>query len=71
MHTAIAYSCDIYFYALGGGYKDIPALGITRLKKYWSLFHLGSNLGIDLDNEKDGNLPDPEYKKRVNPNNPL
>ena len=71
MHTAIAYSCNIYFYALGGGYKDIPALGITRLKKYWSLFHLGSNLGIDLDNEKDGNLPDPEYKKRVNPNNPL
>jgi len=35
------------------------------------LFHLGAHLGIDLDNEKDGNLPDPEYKKRVNPNNPL
>ncbi len=71
MHTAIAYSCNVYFYALGGGYKDIPGLGITRLKKYWTLFHLGTHLGIDLDNEKDGNLPDPEYKKRVNPNNPL
>ncbi len=71
MRTAIAYSCNIYFYALGGGYKDIPGLGITRLKKYWTLFHLGTKLGIDLDNEKDGNLPDPEYKKRVNPNNPL
>ena len=71
MRTAIAYSCNIYFYALGGGYKDIPGLGITRLKKYWQLFHLGSKLGIDLDNEKDGNLPDPEYKKEVNPNNPL
>lgn len=34
MRTAIAYSCNIYFYALGGGYKDIPGLGITRLKKY-------------------------------------
>ncbi len=71
MRTAIAYSCNIYFYALGGGYKDIPGLGITRLKKYWELFHLGSKLGIDLENEKDGNLPDPEYKKRVNPDNPL
>ena len=71
MRTAIAYSCNTYFYALGGGYKDIPGLGITRLKKYWEMFHLGSKLGIDLENEKDGNLPDPEYKKRVNPNNPL
>ncbi len=71
MRTAIAHSCNIYFYALGGGWKDIPGLGITRLKKYWELFHLGSSLGIDLDGEKDGNLPDPEYKKRVNPNNPL
>lgn len=71
MRTAIAYSCNIYFYALGGGWKDIPGLGVTRLKKYWELFHLGSKLGIDLDNEKDGNLPDPEYKKRIDPNNPL
>ena len=71
MRTAIAHSCNIYFYALGGGWRDIPGLGITRLKKYWELFHLGSKLGIDLDGEKDGNLPDPEYKKRVNPENPL
>jgi len=34
MKKAIAYSCNIYFYALGGGYKDIEGLGIKRLKQY-------------------------------------
>jgi cell division protein FtsI/penicillin-binding protein 2 len=34
MRKAIADSCNIYFYAIGGGYKDIPGLGVTRLKKY-------------------------------------
>ena len=34
MRKAIAYSCNIYFYALGGGYKDIEGLGIRRLKQY-------------------------------------
>ncbi len=71
MRKAIADSCNIYFYAIGGGYKDIPGLGISRLKKYWEEFHFGKKLGIDLAYEADGLLPDPEYKKQINPDNPI
>ena len=60
MRSAIANSCNIYFYALGGGYKDITGLGIKKLKEYWVKFHLAKKLGIDLFGEKDGTLPDPE-----------
>jgi hypothetical protein len=31
---------------------------------------LGKKLNIDLDYEAEGVLPDPEYKKRVNKENP-
>lgn len=70
MRKAIAYSCNIYFYALGGGYKDIEGLGIRRLKQYWEKFHLAKALGIDLLGEKDGILPDPEWKKTHNKTDP-
>jgi len=70
MRSAIANSCNIYFYALGGGYKDITGLGIKKLKEYWVKFHLAKKLGIDLFGEKDGTLPDPEWKKKNNKENP-
>jgi len=68
MRKAIAYSCNIYFYTIGGGYKDIKGLGINLLKKYWQLAGFDKLLGIDFDGEKTGILPDPAWieKNRLN-----
>ena len=62
---AIAYSANVYFYTIGGGYGDISGLGVERIKKYESLFGFGSILGIDLPGEKSGLLPDPSWKKEA------
>lgn len=65
MRRALAVSADVYFYEIGGGYKNIRGLGIDRIKKYLNLFGFGSNSGIDLLGEKAGLIPDPAWKKAV------
>lgn len=70
-YDAIAQSVNVYFYMIGGGYKDQPGLGIERLKKYALAFGLGSLLGIDIPGEKPGLFPDPEWKKSADPKNPI
>ena len=60
---AIAESCDVYFYTLGGGYGNIQGLGIEKIKKYLELFGWGKKSGIDFPNEKSGFIPDPQWKK--------
>lgn len=63
MYKAIAESCNVYFYTLGGGYGEIKGLGIERIKKYLQLFNWGKLTGIDLEEEKQGLVPDKEWKK--------
>jgi len=63
MRKAIAESCNIYFYTIGGGYGDQEGLGPTKIKKYLGLFGWGSKTGIDLPQEAEGFLPDPSWKK--------
>lgn len=65
IYSAIAQSCNVYFYTIGGGYGNIEGLGIERIKKYLSLFGFGSASGIELPGEKNGLLPDPEWKKET------
>jgi len=62
---AIAESCDIFFYQVGGGYQNFKGLGAVRLEKYFKLFGLGEKSGIDLPNEVDGLVPNEEWKKKV------
>lgn len=64
MRQAIAVSSNIYFYTVGGGFEDQPGLGITKLKKYYSLFGFGTTTGIQLPGEVSGVVPDPEWKAR-------
>lgn len=71
LRHAIARSSNIYFYTVGGGYKDIGGLGITRIKKYTNLFGLGTKLGIDLPGEVAGFIPGPEWKKQNVKTDPL
>ena len=60
---AIAQSNDIFFYTIGGGYGNIEGLGMSRMKKYYNLFGMGSLSGIDLPGEVSGFIPDEEWKK--------
>lgn len=65
MIKAIAESCDVYFYTIGGGYGDIEGLGIDRIKKYLELFGFGKISGIDLIGEKPGFIPDASWKEET------
>ena len=71
MYDAIAYSANVYFYIIGGGYEDQKGLGIQKIKQYATAFGFGERLGIDLPGEKQGLIPDPEWKKTAEPKNPI
>ncbi|MDI6778300.1 MAG: penicillin-binding protein 2 [Patescibacteria group bacterium] len=60
---AIAESCDVFFYSVGGGWGDISGLGIDRIKKYANLFGLGKATGIDIPGEASGLVPDKTWKE--------
>jgi len=60
---AIAQSCNVFFYTIGGGYKDFKGLGVEKIKKYLDFFGWGEILGIDLPGEIKGFLPDKEWKR--------
>ena len=70
MIHAIAVSCDVYFYEIGGGYQDQKGLGIVNLEKYAKLFGIGQKTGIDLPNEVGGTIPSPEWKAKRFPDDP-
>jgi len=61
----ISNSSNVYFYKLGGGYKDeIPeGLGICRLGTYARALGYGELPGIELPDETDGIIPDPTWKR--------
>jgi penicillin-binding protein 2 len=65
MRRAIAVSSNVYFFAIGGGYQDQKGLGITRLERYARAFGFGSLTGIDITGEKEGNVPNPIWKKET------
>lgn len=65
MRKAIAESCNVYFYTVGGGYKDQEGLGPTRIKNYLEDFGWGEKTGIDLPGETAGFIPDKEWKKET------
>jgi penicillin-binding protein 2 len=59
LETALAGSCDVYFYELG------KILGVETLARYARRFGLGSATGIDIPGEVGGLVPTPEWKQRV------
>jgi len=62
----LANSSNVYFYKLGGGYKDeVPngGLGICRLGTYAAALGYGEAAGIYLPDEEDGLIPDPTWKR--------
>ncbi len=65
LRRSIAVSSNVYFYIVGGGYKDQDGLGPNLIKKYLNMFGWGSKTNIDLPEEKTGFIPDPEWKSEV------
>ncbi len=56
VYSALAKSSNVYFYIVGGGWKDQVGLGIARIKAYWDRLGFGVKTGIDLPGEKNGLL---------------
>jgi penicillin-binding protein 2 len=65
MREAIAYSSNVYFYMVGGGFGDQPGLGITKMSDYYRRFGLGELTGITIAQEQAGVVPDPAWKAEV------
>jgi penicillin-binding protein 2 len=63
VRKAIAESCDVFFYSIGGGWEGISGLGMDRMKKYADLFSLGKKTGIDIPGEATGLIPDKQWKE--------
>ena len=63
----LAWSCNIYFYKIGGGYENEvdPGLGIDLLGDYARALGYGDLLGIDLPGEYDGLVPTRDWKRRT------
>jgi len=63
--SALAWSCNVYFYFIGGGYPpaEYEGLGLDRLGRYARMYGLGSETGIDLPGELAGLVPDQRWKR--------
>src|SRR6185436_11316584 len=48
VRSAIAWSSDVFFYTVGGGFKSQKGMGIDRLGYWYRQFGLGSPTGVDL-----------------------
>ena len=63
--SGLAWSCDVYFYQVGGGYypAEYEGLGLDRMVKYAEMFGLGAPTGIDLPGEVSGLVPNRRWKR--------
>jgi penicillin-binding protein 2 len=59
LHHAIVHSCDTFFFTVGNH------IGIDRIAEYAELAGYGKKTGIDLPNEREGLMPSPHWKLRV------
>ncbi|MCI0610243.1 MAG: hypothetical protein L0Z71_14430 [Anaerolineae bacterium] len=61
----IAYSSNVCFYKLGGGFEEEidEGLGIFRLGEYARAIGYGARSGIQLPGEEDGLIPSPQWKR--------
>jgi penicillin-binding protein 2 len=65
LRHAIAYSSDVYFYTVGGGYKSQPGLGISRIDQYMAMFGFGSSTPPSFFTGPSGRVPSPAWKEQT------
>jgi penicillin-binding protein 2 len=61
MPTALAWSCDTYFYEIG---EDLFYLRESPLQRWAESFGFGEPTGIEIGPEAAGLIPTPEWRKR-------
>jgi penicillin-binding protein 2 len=57
LRKALMKSCDVYFYQIG------MELGVNKIAKYARAFGLGEKLGVRLNSESSGLVPDSAWKQ--------
>src|SRR3989344_2138822 len=62
LRRAIAQSCNVFFFAIGGGFGNISGLGAEKIYKYLTAGLANVELGIDLPGEESGFVPSPDWK---------
>lgn len=74
LHNAIQWSCNPYFYhafrkilydGTSGNTFERSAQGLQRWSELVANFGFGRKLGVDVSNEKKGNLPSVDYYNKV------
>ena len=63
LRRAIADSCNIFFFSVGGGFGKIVGLGVERIVHYLQSVLADDILGIDLTGEASGFVPTPDWKE--------
>ena len=63
--TALAQSCDTFFYQVGYRFYGMPADRGPRLQAWASRFGFGHTTGVDLGSESPGLLPTPDWRKKT------
>jgi len=62
--TALAYSCDTYFYRIGNEFYNLPADRGQPLQKWADAFGFGSPTGVDVGPEASGLVPTIAWRKQ-------
>ena len=63
--TALAASCDTYFYQLGLEFYNLPPEYGSPLQKWAAAFGFGRSTGLDVGGEATGLLPTPEWRRKT------
>jgi penicillin-binding protein 2 len=62
LKTALAESCDTYFYRVGQKFYNLPSDRGHPLQAWANRFGFGEPTGIDIGSEVDGLVPTPEWR---------
>jgi penicillin-binding protein 2 len=65
MPTAMAYSCDTYFYELGQRFYDLPPDRKQPLQKWSKVLGFGKVTGVDVGPEAGGLVPTIGWRNRT------
>jgi penicillin-binding protein 2 len=65
LDTALAASCDTYFYQLGLEFYGLPPQYGSPLQKWASAFGFGRPTGLDVGGEQAGLLPTPQWRRKT------
>jgi penicillin-binding protein 2 len=67
LRTALAESCDTYFYKVGDDFYNLPPNRGHPMQSWANRFGLGEPTGVDIGPETSGLIPTPEWRRKTFP----